>query len=357
MNSGISRLASVALLAGMAAAGFHAEAQERKQFAVVGTWGQLDHWRARESKFWNETLPKASNGALTANAKPLTELGMDGHKVMRDLKSGAFDFAHGVFLYVSADSPVIEGADLAGMVPDIQTFRKVMNAYKPHLDREFDAKFDSKILMLYAWDEVNMFCKLPATTPAQIDLSALKGLKIRSYGSSISDFITNTLDATPVPVAFGEVLPSLQKGTIDCGVSGVLSGYDAKWWQVATHNVRISLGYTASFLAVNKRAWNALQPATRTLIEAELAKLEDEMWSATAANDSRGLQCNTTGPCPSQVGGMKLVTLTPEAQARMKTSVNDNVIQKWADRCKRRSPDCAENWNKSIGALMGYVAK
>jgi len=353
----LDRLAAAVAVAGLAGIATPALALDTKQFAVVGTWGQLDHWKARESKFWNETLPKASDGKLTANAKPLTELGMDGHKVMRDLKSGAFDFAHGVFVYVSADSPVVEGTDLSGLMPDITTSRKAMNAYKTYLNREFEQKFDSRILMLYAWDEINLFCKLPASTPATIDLAALKGLKVRSYGASVSEFITHTLDATPVPVAFGEVLPSLQKGTIDCGTSGILSGYDAKWYQVATHLVRISLGYTASFLAVNNRAWSALQADTRALLEREIAKFEDEMWAATAANDTRGLNCNTAGPCPSQIGGMKLVTLTPDAQAKMKASVNDNVVQKWADRCKRRSADCVQNWNASIGSMLGFVAR
>lgn len=352
------KLGALALIIGMSMPiAASAQPPEKKQFAVVGTWGQLDHWRSRESKFWNETLPRASAGQLTANARPLTELGMDGQRVMRDLRSGAFDFAHGVFLYVSADSAVIEGADLAGMVPEIDTFRRVMNAYRATLNREFESRFDSKIVMLYAWDQVNMFCKLPAGTKDEIDLATLKGLKIRSYGSSISDFIKNTLDATPVPVAFGEVLPSLQKGAIDCGVSGVLSGYDAKWWQVATHLVRTSLGYTASFLAVNNKSWSALKPETRKFIEGEIAKLEEEMWSATARNDQRGLNCNTTGPCSSQIGGMKRVLLTPAAEAKMKTSVNQNVIQTWANRCNAKSPSCAADWNKTIGVVLGQTAK
>ncbi|MCC5989042.1 MAG: hypothetical protein JJT95_15315 [Pararhodobacter sp.] len=89
-------------------------AQDSHNFAVVGTWGQLAHWQDREGSFWNEVLPAASDGRLTATARPLTELGMDGTTVMRELRSGAFDFAHGVFLYVAADSPVIEGGDLVG---------------------------------------------------------------------------------------------------------------------------------------------------------------------------------------------------------------------------------------------------
>ncbi|MEO1105542.1 MAG: hypothetical protein AAFW98_17705, partial [Pseudomonadota bacterium] len=130
MKTSLSAAVLAASLAFCVGAG-PANALEERQFNVVGTWGQLAHWREREDAFWNETLPEVSGGKLTANAKPLTELGLDGRKVMRDVRAGAFDFANGVFLYISGDSPVIEGADLAGMVPDVETFRKVMDAYLP----------------------------------------------------------------------------------------------------------------------------------------------------------------------------------------------------------------------------------
>jgi len=333
-----------------------AQSIDTKKFAVVGTWGQLDHWK-REDKFWNQTLPAISGGKLTANAKPLTELGMDGQKIMRDLRAGAFDFAHGVFLYVSSDSPVIEGGDLSGVSPDLATFRKTMNAYLPVLNKEFEKKFNSKILMLYAFDETNMQCKLPENTPSEVGLEVFKNLKIRSFGASISDFISESLDAVPVPVAFGEVLQSLQKNTIDCGVSGVRSAYDAKWWQVATHNVNLSLGYTASFLAVNKKVWDKLSPDTQKLIESEVAKLEEEMWQATARNNEKGLNCITSGSCDTENGNMKLVRLTEEAQKALKQSINDKVVRNWASRCKTRSATCVDDWNSTVGEVVGMRAE
>ncbi|MEZ5659423.1 MAG: TRAP transporter substrate-binding protein DctP [Burkholderiaceae bacterium] len=333
-------------------------AQETRNFAVVGTWGMLDHWIKRESKFWNETLPKASGGKLTANAKPLTELGLGGNKVMREVKAGAFDFAHGVFLYIAGDSPVIEGADLSGVVPDLPTFRKAMNAYKPVLQREFTDKFDSTILMLYPWPQTHMFCKMPADTGADVDLSAFKGLKIRSFGTSVSDFITNVLNAAPVPVPFGEVLPGLQKGLIDCGATGVLSAYNAKWYQAASHEVVYSLGYTASFLAVNNKVWASLTDDQRKLIQSEVAKLEEQMWTATAQDDDTGLACNTAGPCANgAVGGMKAVRLSDKARADVKAALPGAVLASWARRCNAKSPGCSDDWNKTIGALIGLQAK
>jgi len=62
---------------------------DKREFKVVGTWGNLANWKQHESRFWNEVLPKASGGNLTANAKPYTELGLSGFEVMRLLSSAS----------------------------------------------------------------------------------------------------------------------------------------------------------------------------------------------------------------------------------------------------------------------------
>ena len=102
-----------ALAAGLAFGAGAASADIKpKKFTVVGTWGFLDHWKEREGPFWNETLPKVTNGAYTANAKSQTEVGLSGFEIMKLLKLGTYDAVHGVTTYVAQDSPAIEGADL-----------------------------------------------------------------------------------------------------------------------------------------------------------------------------------------------------------------------------------------------------
>ncbi|MEL6961659.1 MAG: hypothetical protein AAFO01_02825, partial [Pseudomonadota bacterium] len=50
-----------------------ADEVDTKEFAVVGTWGNLGNWKDYESKLWQRILPDASEGKITANAKPYTE--------------------------------------------------------------------------------------------------------------------------------------------------------------------------------------------------------------------------------------------------------------------------------------------
>ena len=141
-----------AVALGLAVGGGAAQAElKAKKFTVVGTWGFLDHWKEREGPFWNETLPKVSGGKYTANAKSQTEVGLSGFEIMKLLKIGTYDAVHGVTTYVAQDSPAIEGADLAGVFQDIETYEKALNAYEPVIAREFDQTYGAKLLLLYAW--------------------------------------------------------------------------------------------------------------------------------------------------------------------------------------------------------------
>ncbi|MEL6375372.1 MAG: TRAP transporter substrate-binding protein [Pseudomonadota bacterium] len=324
---------------------------DKKDFKVVGTWGNLQNWKDHESRFWNKILPKLSGGKLTANAKPYTELGLSGFEVMRLLKIGAFDAVHGLTGYTSSDAPALEGLDLAGVFQDFATYRKGTNAYRAVIARELEKKYNSKLLMLYPFPSQQLWCKLGDAK--SIALADLKGKKIRTYSTTLGDFIEG-LGASAVTIAFAEVVPALQKGVADCGITGTMPAYNAKWWQVVTHNVRVRLGYATTFLAVNMKTWNGLSPETRKLIETEAAKLEDEMWTATQKLDQEGMDCNAAGPCKrGKAGGMTPVEPNAADKAQLKEIVTNFVLKRWVKRCGKA---CAREWNKTVAPIAGVEA-
>jgi TRAP-type C4-dicarboxylate transport system substrate-binding protein len=341
-----------AMVLGLAAAPASADMKKR-EFKVVGTWGFLDHWKEREGPFWKERLPKLSGGKLTANAKSQTELGLSGFEIMRLLKLGVYDAVHGVTTYVAQDSPAIEGADLAGVIQDLPTYRKANEAYRSILAREFEEKYAAKLLMIYAWPSQQLFCNLGDKSITKYGLDKLKGKKIRTYSTTLGDFIEG-VGGSAVTIAFAEVVPALQKGVADCGLTGTLPAYNAKWYQVVTHNIRIRLGYASSFLAMNMKVWKSLDADTKGLLTKELAKLEEEMWVATAKNDQRGMDCNASGPCDGATGGMIPIEPTMADKKMLKSVVEDFVLKRWAKRCGTQT--CVDEWNSTIGKLAGVKA-
>ncbi|MEL0114265.1 MAG: hypothetical protein VW835_21260, partial [Rickettsiales bacterium] len=199
-----SKLILGALMGAVAFAAQPAVAEmQKKEFKVVGTWSFLDHWKEREGPFWKERLPKLSGGKLTANAKSQTELGLSGFEIMRLLKLGVYDAVHGVTTYVAQDSPAIEGADLAGVIQDLGVYRKANEAYRDILSREFEEKYGAKLLMIYAWPSQQLWCNLGDKSIKTYGLDQLKGKKIRTYSTTLGDFIEG-VGGSAVTIAFAE---------------------------------------------------------------------------------------------------------------------------------------------------------
>jgi TRAP-type C4-dicarboxylate transport system substrate-binding protein len=326
---------------------------QKRQFQVVGTWGNLELWKEHESRFWNETLPKVSGGKLTANAKPYTEVGLSGFEVMRLLRLGTYDAVHAVVTYVAQDSPALEGIDLAGVVQDLDTYRKAMQAYRSVLARELADKYNAKLLILYSFPSQQLYCNLGSRSNKNAHLADLKGKKIRTYSTTLGDFIEG-LNASAVTIAFAEVVPALQKGVADCGITGTGPAYNGKWWQVVTHNIRVRLGYAATVLAMNMDTWNDLNDDTRNLLTAQFAQLEDQIWASTKIVDKQGMDCNASGPCPlGPPGGMTPVEPSAADKAMLQGIVQNFVVKRWAKRC---GAACAKEWNATVGRVAGVQA-
>ena len=347
----MKKLMGAAMAALLAASPVVADEVDEKEFLVVGTWGNLLNWKEHESRMWQKVLPEASGGKLTANAKPYTELGLSGYEVVKQLELGAYDAVHALTTYTSQDSPALEGIDLAGVFQDFDTYRRALEAYRPVIERELKAKYDAELIMLYTFPSQQLWCKLGDGEDGSFD--SLSGKKIRTYSTSLGDFIEG-LDASAVTLAFAEVVPALQKGVADCGITGTGPAYNAKWWQVVTHNIQVRLGYAATFMAINGQTWRGLSDATKALIKENAANVENEIWDSIKATDAMALTCNAAGPCEwGEPGGMTPIEPSAEDQAKLKDIVENFVLKRFAERCGKA---CAEEWNATMGDIAGVKA-
>ena len=264
------------------------------------------------------------------------------------------DAVHALTSYSAKASPALEGIDLAGVIQDFATYRKAVNAYRPIIEREIAEKYNAKLINIYTFPSQQLWCNLKDKKITEVPLSSLAGKKIRTYSRTLGDFIEG-LNASAVTIAFAEVVPALQKGVADCGITGTMPAYNAKWWQVVTHNIRIRVGYAATFTAINLDTWKGLNADTQNLILAEAKKMEDAIWAFESSLDQKGMDCNAAGPCDKgEPGGMVPITPSAADQAKLKDIAQNVVLKRWAKRCGKK---CADEWNATIGKIVGMSAK
>jgi TRAP-type transport system periplasmic protein len=339
--------AAIALLAGVAA-GAPPVAAELPEMTVnaIGLNSRTVASTVDEVPFWNERIPEASDGRITAEFTPVDLSGVRDEQVMRMTTLGVVTFTSGDISKMAGDDPVFEGCDLAGLTLDIETARAACDAWAPTMSRVMEEKFNIKLLGTGTNPPQVFWCREPIS-----GLDDLAGKKIRVFNQTMNDFI-GAVGGTTVSMPFAEVVPALQRGVVDCGVTGTLSGNTAGWPEVSTHLYPMYLGWSINYQSVNLDAWNSWPEEVQAFFTEQFEALEDQMWATGAKAVADAENCNF-GKDPCEMGtkvDMTLVEITEEDRERHKELMESVVLAEWGKRCGR---DCAEEWNQTVGPVVG----
>lgn len=319
------------------------------QLRVVGSWSSLTAFKNFEKPFWTEVVPKELG--MEVSMTSLSQVNLKGPAVMRQMKMGVFDVVHTVADYVVTDSPPLAGLDLPALAPDIATARKVVEAYRPIMEKYLARDFDVKLLSITPYPAQVLFLRDNIAS-----LEDLKGKKIRASGWTTSEFVT-ALGATGVTMNFSEVPQSLQRGVVDAAITGSLSGYSAGWGDVAKYIYPLPMGgwdYIIGTIGLN--TWNRLSADQQSKLEALIQeKLESPAWEVTERETAEGVQCLTDGECPhGDAAKLGLIPVTEQAQQTSYNLLRNKVLPAWSGKVK---PEVIAEWNATIGKAVGVTAK
>ena len=190
----------------------------------------------------------------------------------------------------------------------------MVDAARPMVSDIYRDRFNSHVLAIAPYPPQVVFCNAEIS-----ELSDLEGLKVRASGRMTAKLL-EALGAEGVNVSFSEVPGALQKGVVDCAVTGAGSGYSAGWWEVSTHLLPIPLGgWDSVVTAMNMDKWNGLDAATQTLIT-------EQVKSGFEVSD--------------------------EDFNRARDILTSEVLPEWAERA---GGDWATRWNDSVGKVVGVT--
>ena len=144
----MGRLFAVIAFAVALVASFATQAQgvDKKKYNVIGTWNFLTNWKALEVPFWTEELPAASGGNLSGNIKSITELNLKGTEVLRLLKSGVYDFAAALPIYVEDGAAIVEAVDISGLARSFKMSREIIDTWMPEMQTVMRERHGSMVL-------------------------------------------------------------------------------------------------------------------------------------------------------------------------------------------------------------------
>ncbi|QEI09006.1 TRAP transporter substrate-binding protein [Pigmentiphaga aceris] len=343
-------LLSVVMVAGaMLGTAAHAQDLPKTNLKIVGGLSNLSAYQEYEVPFWTKTVPELSKGQITADIKGFNEMGLKGPELLRLMTQGVVPFGTATMSYFASDNPVNEAIDLAGLAPDAATARKITDAFMPTYTQFYAGTANVKLLGISTYPAQVLFCNADIT-----GLESIKGKKVRTSSRTQAEFI-EALGGTSVTMAFGEVVPAMQNKVVDCAITGSLSGYSAKWYEVATHLYALPINWNQQIHAVSNKVWTGLDPKVQTFVQTNIKTMIDSIWDAAAKQTQQGYDCNTgAAACTLAVKGkMKLVTPTDADRALLKKVLNEQVLPKWASRTR---DTYVTAWNKDVGSTLGLTA-
>ena len=317
--------------------------------AVTQLSPALPQYKDVDVPMLREKMPAASNGRIEINLKSYPEMSVQGPEVIRLVRSGQVEIGGAPLTTVSGDVPLLDGFDLPGLHTSMEQVRRAGIALMPAANRDLE-KLGVRIIATSPFPAQVFFCKKPVA-----GIADLKGRKIRVAGPSQGDFL-NALGAQPVAIAFGEVYTALERGTVDCAVTGTGTGNAQKWYEVTSHLYTLVASWGISGYMVNLAWWNKLDPQVRAFLQDYFTKVEEVQWKLGSELTQDGIECNVGNAAGCRIFGlltdkkMTLVKPTDADVARGRQVLVDVVLPNWVKRCGAR---CGETFNEIIAPLAG----
>ena len=165
--------------------------------------------------------------------------------------------------YIGGDLPIVDVANLWGVIPDIATNWKTIEAVQGPLHVLLEERSNGVVLAESYYGNNFYYTGKPLRTPAD-----LEGLKVRSHSTVLGDLISG-MGAEPQFVAFSEVYTALERGILDGAVTCGPCGAGLRWFEVADYlnGPIISIGVT--FITINKDRWDEIPADLQAIVREE----------------------------------------------------------------------------------------
>jgi len=317
--------------------------------AVTQLAPTLPQYQKVDVPMLREGVPKATNGRIEFNLRAYPEANVSGPEAIRLVRSGQVDIVGAPLPTVSGDVPLLDGFDLPGAHTSMESVRRAAQALMPAANRELE-RLGVRMIATSPFPAQVFFCRKPLA-----GIADLKGLKVRVAGPAQSDFV-NALGAQPVGIAFGEVYGALERGVVDCAVTGTGTANASKWYEVTTHMYTLVASWGISGYLVNLAWWNRLDPQVRDFLEKTFRELEEAQWKLGAELTQDGIECNL-----GNAERCKIFTVLKERRlvwvkaseadnARARQILTEVVLPNWVKRC---GAQCGEAYNAAVAPISG----
>jgi TRAP-type C4-dicarboxylate transport system substrate-binding protein len=219
-------------------------------------------------------VDEATKGELKITVHPSASL-FKAPEIKRAVQTGQAQVGE-VLLSLHENENPVYGLDVVPfLATSFEQSQKLWAASKPTIEKALDGQ-GLKLLYATPWPPQGIYTKKDLNSVAD-----MKGLKWRAYNVGTSR-IAELVGAQPVTIQAAELPQALATGVVDGLMTSSATGVDSKIWESLTHYYDTQAWLPKNVIFVNKKAFDALDPAAQKAVTDAAAAAETRGWKLAA---------------------------------------------------------------------------
>ncbi len=289
-------------------------------------------------------LTARTNGQLNFVVSSFPELGLAGPDTLNLVASGVLASATIYGGYVGGELPAVEVQNLWGLYSSMEQEFRANEAIIEDIEALVLHETGGVVLNhhIFSGNDQYFFCRDKVTT-----LDDFKGKKTRSHSAALSDWIEG-MGASAQFIAFSEVYTALERGILDCGVTGADASHGQRWYEVTDYMIGPLISWPFVNNVINADKWNSIPADLQNILIEEAAKSELEALRIGAIQNEMGLIKN-------EAEGLEFIPFSEAMQERsLNGAVMERVLPNWVKRVGSGThPVITDIFNPLLGPLVG----
>lgn len=153
--------------------------------------------------------------------------------------------------------------------------RRLWAVSRPYIEKRFKSE---GLVPLFAvvWPSQGIYTRKPINS-----LTDLKGVKFRAY-NPVTARLAEVMGAIPTTVQQAEVPQAFATGIVESMVTSAMTGVETQAWDFLSYYYDLRLINNKNIVFVNEKAFDRLDPTSRTAVLEAAKKAEARGWAASA---------------------------------------------------------------------------
>lgn len=218
---------------------------------------------AQLNRAFAEDVAEATGGRLRIRVFAAGELPYRAPDVVRAVATSQVQMGDVAVGFASGDIPEANVLSMPFLCTSYEAFDRALPAVAPVVEEVLRARFAIEVGLHWTMPPQNIWLNRPVS-----GLDGLRGLKVRTWNPEQVEMM-RLLGGSPVSITSAEVIPALERHTIDGAITSALSANDWRAYEITRTGYMANITMGHQVMLVNGAAMQSLDEPVRAILEAK----------------------------------------------------------------------------------------